>query len=60
MTFWPYLFCADIQGSDNAIPLSPQWLLNKPGESKAGMGTGVCLYCLCVHFVFFFSSCDLD
>ncbi|KAK9271198.1 hypothetical protein L1049_026788 [Liquidambar formosana] len=30
----------DVQGSDNPIPLSPQWLLSKPGESKAGMGTG--------------------
>ncbi|KAJ0252545.1 Protein ESSENTIAL FOR POTEXVIRUS ACCUMULATION 1 [Hirschfeldia incana] len=29
----------DIQGSDNPIPLSPQWLLSKPGKSKTGMGT---------------------
>ncbi|XP_022750461.1 uncharacterized protein LOC111299508 [Durio zibethinus] len=28
-----------VQGSDNPIPLSPQWLLPKPGESKPGMGT---------------------
>lgn len=37
-------FCllhADAQGSDNPIPLSPQWLLPKPGESKPGVGTGV-------------------
>ncbi|KAF6166620.1 hypothetical protein GIB67_005482 [Kingdonia uniflora] len=27
----------DIQGSDNSFPLSPQWLLAKPGESKHGM-----------------------
>ncbi|OVA04520.1 GYF [Macleaya cordata] len=26
-----------MQGSDNPIPLSPQWLLAKPGESKSGM-----------------------
>ncbi|XP_023546983.1 uncharacterized protein LOC111805921 [Cucurbita pepo subsp. pepo] len=30
----------DVQGSENPIPLSPQWLLPKPGESKHGMGTG--------------------
>ncbi|MBA0607012.1 hypothetical protein Godav_019380 [Gossypium davidsonii] len=29
----------DVQGSDNPIPLSPQWLLSKPGENKPGMGT---------------------
>ncbi|KAJ1419709.1 GYF-like domain superfamily, partial [Sesbania bispinosa] len=29
----------DVQGSDNPIPLSPQWLLPKPGESKSGTGT---------------------
>ncbi|KAM0967835.1 hypothetical protein ACFX2A_016567 [Malus domestica] len=28
------------QGSENPIPLSPQWLLPKPGESKQGMLTG--------------------
>ncbi|KAM1021553.1 hypothetical protein ACFX15_041869 [Malus domestica] len=28
------------QGSENLIPLSPQWLLPKPGESKTGMLTG--------------------
>ncbi|GMJ04992.1 Essential for poteXvirus Accumulation 1 [Hibiscus trionum] len=28
----------DVQGSDNPIPLSPQWLLSKPGESKPGIG----------------------
>ncbi|XP_044510757.1 protein ESSENTIAL FOR POTEXVIRUS ACCUMULATION 1-like isoform X2 [Mangifera indica] len=30
----------DVQGADNPIPLSPQWLLPKPGESKPGTGTG--------------------
>ncbi|KAB5569881.1 hypothetical protein DKX38_003674 [Salix brachista] len=30
----------DAQGSDNPIPLSPQWLQPKPGESKPGVGTG--------------------
>ncbi|KAJ6827105.1 uncharacterized protein M6B38_367660 [Iris pallida] len=30
----------DMQGSDNPIPLSPQWLLPKPGESKLGISTG--------------------
>ncbi|WZZ87081.1 hypothetical protein YC2023_115660 [Brassica napus] len=33
------LLCADVQGSDNPIPLSPQWLLSKSGKSKTGMGT---------------------
>lgn len=27
----------DVQGSDNPIPLSPQWLLPKSGESKTGV-----------------------
>ncbi|CAE6223897.1 unnamed protein product [Arabidopsis arenosa] len=36
----PHQIFKDIQGSDNAIPLSPQWLLSKPGENKTGMGTG--------------------
>nr|XP_016489233.1 PREDICTED: uncharacterized protein LOC107809155 isoform X2 [Nicotiana tabacum] len=30
----------DVQGPNNSIPLSPQWLLPKPGESKAGIVTG--------------------
>ncbi|KAK6115360.1 hypothetical protein DH2020_007629 [Rehmannia glutinosa] len=30
----------DIQGPDNSIPLSPQWLLPKPGENKTGPVTG--------------------
>ncbi|KAL5987059.1 hypothetical protein ACLOJK_041055 [Asimina triloba] len=30
----------DLQGSDNSVPLSPQWLFTKPGESKPGMVTG--------------------
>ncbi|KAG2302377.1 hypothetical protein Bca52824_031028 [Brassica carinata] len=29
----------DVQGSDNPIPLSPQWLLSKQGKSKTGTGT---------------------
>ncbi|CAL0323749.1 unnamed protein product [Lupinus luteus] len=29
----------DLPGSDNPIPLSPQWLLPKPGESKPGSRT---------------------
>ncbi|XVF63888.1 hypothetical protein PTKIN_Ptkin09bG0122300 [Pterospermum kingtungense] len=29
----------DVQGSDISIPLSPQWLLPKPGESKPSVGT---------------------
>ncbi|XVF36120.1 hypothetical protein REPUB_Repub19eG0031100 [Reevesia pubescens] len=29
----------DVQGPDNPIPLSPQWLLPKPGESKPGIGS---------------------
>lgn len=50
------LLCADVQGSDNPIPLSPQWLLSKSGKSKTGMGTVVFSHCslsLCVHFVYF-------
>ncbi|KAL1206380.1 Protein ESSENTIAL FOR POTEXVIRUS ACCUMULATION 1 [Cardamine amara subsp. amara] len=35
----PHQIFKEIQGSDNAIPLSPQWLLSKPGENKTGMGT---------------------
>ncbi|XP_073022929.1 protein ESSENTIAL FOR POTEXVIRUS ACCUMULATION 1-like isoform X1 [Primulina eburnea] len=30
----------DVQGSDNPIPLSPQWLLPKPGDNKTGLVTG--------------------
>lgn len=36
--------CIDLQGADNTIPLSPQWLLPKPGENKAGVVAGVCYY----------------
>ncbi|MED6119087.1 hypothetical protein PIB30_008599 [Stylosanthes scabra] len=33
----PLQISKDVQGSDNPpIPLSPQWLLPKPGESKSG------------------------
>ncbi|GMJ02663.1 Essential for poteXvirus Accumulation 1 [Hibiscus trionum] len=35
----PLPISKDVQGSDNPIPLSPQWLLSKPGESKPGIGT---------------------
>lgn len=50
------LLCADVQGSDNPIPLSPQWLLSKSGKSKAGMGTVVFSHCsLSVHFCLFHS-----
>ncbi|CAA0831564.1 GYF domain-containing protein [Striga hermonthica] len=30
----------DMQGPDNGIPLSPQWLLPKPGDNKAEAVTG--------------------
>ncbi|MQL83346.1 hypothetical protein Taro_015840, partial [Colocasia esculenta] len=43
-SFLPYTSClcslfgiADISGLENPIPLSPQWLLPKPGENKSGM-----------------------
>ncbi|XP_054797133.1 protein ESSENTIAL FOR POTEXVIRUS ACCUMULATION 1 [Prosopis cineraria] len=35
----PYQISKDFQGPDNPIPLSPQWLLPKPGESKPGTGS---------------------
>ncbi|XP_058785332.1 protein ESSENTIAL FOR POTEXVIRUS ACCUMULATION 1-like isoform X2 [Vicia villosa] len=35
----PFPISKDFQGSDNPIPLSPQWLLPKPGEGKPGAGT---------------------
>nr|QHD64711.1 hypothetical protein [Oliveria decumbens] len=31
----------DVQGFNNPIPLSPQWLQTKPGENKTGISTGV-------------------
>ncbi|KAI5441653.1 hypothetical protein KIW84_010927 [Lathyrus oleraceus] len=34
----PLQISKDVQGSDNPIPLSPQWLLPKPGESKSRTG----------------------
>ncbi|KAK2398412.1 GYF domain-containing protein [Trifolium repens] len=34
----PLQISKDVQGSDNPIPLSPQWLLSKPGENKSGTG----------------------
>ncbi|KAI3777433.1 hypothetical protein L1987_47233 [Smallanthus sonchifolius] len=30
----------DVQGTDSSIPLSPQWLLSKPGENKTGTLAG--------------------
>ncbi|KAL8257068.1 hypothetical protein R6Q59_029109 [Mikania micrantha] len=30
----------DVQGPDSSVPLSPQWLLSKPGENKTGTLTG--------------------
>ncbi|KAI4316808.1 hypothetical protein L6164_024751 [Bauhinia variegata] len=36
----PYQISKDFHSADNPIPLSPQWLLPKPGESKPGIGTG--------------------
>ncbi|RDX97269.1 hypothetical protein CR513_19975 [Mucuna pruriens] len=35
----PLQISKDVQASDNPIPLSPQWLLPKPGESKPGTGS---------------------
>ncbi|KAL8541862.1 hypothetical protein ACS0TY_002928 [Phlomoides rotata] len=34
------LICIDVQGTDNPIPLSPQWLLPKPGGNKSGTISG--------------------
>lgn len=34
-------FVAEMLGPDGSIPLSPQWLLPKPGENKSGMVTGI-------------------
>ncbi|CAN0922027.1 Protein ESSENTIAL FOR POTEXVIRUS ACCUMULATION 1 [Linum grandiflorum] len=36
----PHQISKDGQASDNPIPLSPQWLLPKPGDNKPGAGTG--------------------
>ncbi|KNA12218.1 hypothetical protein SOVF_127950 [Spinacia oleracea] len=36
----PNQIAKDITGPDNPIPLSPQWLLPKPGETKTGMSLG--------------------
>ncbi|KAL2459066.1 GYF domain-containing protein [Forsythia ovata] len=36
----PNQISKDVQGSNNSIPLSPQWLLPKPGENKTGVVTG--------------------
>ncbi|EEF52556.1 conserved hypothetical protein [Ricinus communis] len=36
----PHQISKDAQGSDNPIPLSPQWLLPKPSENKPGVGSG--------------------
>lgn len=42
------LISVDMHGSNNTIPLSPQWRLPKLGENKAGIVTGVC------HYLFFY------
>ncbi|KAK6938807.1 GYF domain [Dillenia turbinata] len=36
----PHQISTDMPGSDNPVPLSPQWLLPKPRENKLGMVTG--------------------
>uniref|UniRef100_A0A803N1J5 GYF domain-containing protein n=1 Tax=Chenopodium quinoa TaxID=63459 RepID=A0A803N1J5_CHEQI len=36
----PNQIAKDFPGPDNPIPLSPQWLLPKPGETKTGMSQG--------------------
>ncbi|KAJ9159784.1 hypothetical protein P3X46_025258 [Hevea brasiliensis] len=36
----PHQISKDVQGSDNPIPLSPQWLLPKASENKSGVGIG--------------------
>ncbi|KAL8153948.1 hypothetical protein V2J09_011708 [Rumex salicifolius] len=36
----PSQISKEVTASDNSIPLSPQWLLPKPGESKMGMTPG--------------------
>ncbi|CAA2975644.1 uncharacterized protein LOC111408962 isoform X2 [Olea europaea var. sylvestris] len=36
----PNQISKDVQGSNNTIPLSPQWRLPKPGENKTGSVTG--------------------
>ncbi|CAI9763713.1 unnamed protein product [Fraxinus pennsylvanica] len=36
----PNQISKDVQGSNNTIPLSPQWLLSKPGENRTGVVTG--------------------
>ncbi|KAI6688858.1 hypothetical protein NL676_025686 [Syzygium grande] len=36
----PRQISKDVQGSENPIPLSPQWLLPKPGDTKLAMGPG--------------------
>ncbi|XP_042519960.1 protein ESSENTIAL FOR POTEXVIRUS ACCUMULATION 1-like isoform X2 [Macadamia integrifolia] len=47
----------EIQGSDNLIPLSPQWLFPKPGESKPGIVTGESNFSPCLgHATRAFSS----
>ncbi|XP_048130994.1 protein ESSENTIAL FOR POTEXVIRUS ACCUMULATION 1 isoform X2 [Rhodamnia argentea] len=36
----PRQISKDVQVSENPIPLSPQWLLPKPGDNKLAMGPG--------------------
>ncbi|KAK2988729.1 hypothetical protein RJ640_020994 [Escallonia rubra] len=47
----------DMQGSENPIPLSPQWLLPKPGDNKAGILTGVCYPALFNGYEYKFIKC---
>lgn len=42
------LHCADQASSENNIPLSPQWLYAKPGDSKVGISTVLAV--LTFHF----------
>uniref|UniRef100_A0A2P2MVS3 Uncharacterized protein n=1 Tax=Rhizophora mucronata TaxID=61149 RepID=A0A2P2MVS3_RHIMU len=44
----PHEISKDVPGSDNSIPLSPQWLLSKPSESKPGAVSVVCNLCLLI------------
>ena len=41
---------ADIQGSDNPVPLSPQWLLPKPADNKLGILSGVKCHYFSIKF----------
>ncbi|KAL1534859.1 dUTP diphosphatase [Salvia divinorum] len=43
----PNLITKDLHGTDNSIPLSPQWLLPKPGENKAGVAEKIASRMIC-------------